>query len=313
MARVHRVRALLPALALSVGLFFLGACGAAEPLELPPGFPGEEVEFSFILSADMREFTGDNPDYFRGACEAIAADPGDFMLSAGDIDPPQAVLDTIHAYIGAGYPWYPVTGNHETETPADMDWLRFAYTGGTAPPAPVNTGPVGAEETCYSFDHGSAHFVVLNEYYNGSSDTGTDGDVTDALFAWLSADLKANTKPIVFVAGHEPAFPQPDQDTGRLRHATDSLNKYTTNRDRFWSLLKDKGVTAYLCGHTHNYSRVKIDGLWQLDAGHARGKGDPGAPSTFVKLWIGQSGRIYYAAFRMDRHGRYAPTEWGAF
>jgi hypothetical protein len=30
-------------------------------------------------------------------------------------------------------------------------------------------------------------------------------------------------------------------------------------------------VTAYICGHTHNASIAKINGLWQFDAGHARG------------------------------------------
>jgi hypothetical protein len=67
-----------------------------------------------------------------------------------------------------------------------------------------------------------------------------------------------------------------------MRHIGDSLDKYPARRDRFWELLRDEGVLAYFCGHTHNYSAVKIDGVWQLDAGHCRGVGDPGAPSTFL-------------------------------
>jgi hypothetical protein len=51
--------------------------------------------------------------------------------------------------------------------------------GGVSLPSIVNAGPPGCEETTYSFDYGDAHFVVLNEYYNGTSDRGTDGDAAD--------------------------------------------------------------------------------------------------------------------------------------
>lgn len=32
------------------------------------------------------------------------------------------------------------------------------------------------------------------------------------------------------------------------------------NRDRFWALLKDEGVVAYICGHTHNYPVAAQEG-----------------------------------------------------
>ncbi len=51
---------------------------------------------SFIVASDMREFTGNNSDWFRGACEAIATvDNGLFMFSVGDIDPPGQVLQLL--------------------------------------------------------------------------------------------------------------------------------------------------------------------------------------------------------------------------
>jgi len=66
----------------------------------------------------------------------------------------------------------------------------------------------------------------------------------------------------------------------------DSLNANPANRDRFWKLLNKAGVLAYICGHTHNYSVVKIEGVWQIESGHARGKGDLGAPSTFLIIHV---------------------------
>ncbi len=241
--------------------------------------------FTFAVTADMREFAGpgayDTSQYFRGAVMAIAALGGTaFMVSPGDIDPPSGVLWTITRTLGATYTWYPVVGNHEAETAADMDWLRdYDY-------GPVNSGPGGCLTTTYSFDYRNAHLVVLNEYCDAAGDTATDGDIPDHLYDWLASDLSATQQAHVFVFGHEPAYPQPDADNGRERHMDDSLNAHPDNRDRFWDLLRDEGVVAYICGHTHNYSAVNVEGVWQLDVGHARGLGDTGARSTFILIHV---------------------------
>lgn len=265
--------------------------------------------FSFAVTADMREYAGpglyDTSTYFRGVCEAIAAlGGGAFMVSPGDIDPPGDVWWTIEQYIGPGTLWYPAVGNHEKETPSDMDWLRAYNEAGDTLPYIVNVGPPACEETTYSFDYENAHFVVLNEYYDGVSDTGTAGDVTDALYDWLVDDLDGTVKEHIFVFGHEPAYPQPDVDTGRARHVGLCLDQYGSNRDRFWTLLRDRGVLAYICGHTHNYSAVKIDGVWQLDAGHCRGYGDVGAPSTFIMIRV-SGGAVSFETYRDDHDGIY--------
>jgi Calcineurin-like phosphoesterase len=257
--------------------------------------------FTFAVTADMREFAGpgnyDAPQYFRGAVEAIAAySSSALMISPGDIDPPWDVYWTITQTLGSSYIWYPVVGNHEIETIEDMAWLRdFDY-------GAVQLGPSGCPETTYSFDYANTHFAVLNEYCNEAHDDEPDGDVSDHVYNWLAADLGGTTQEHIFVIGHEPAYPQPDADNGRERHIGDSLDKYSTNRDRFWNLLKSEGVTAYICGHTHNYSLVNVRGVWQLDAGHARGEGDPGAPSTFVLVHV-NGPIVTYQTYRDDTEG----------
>jgi len=269
--------------------------------------------FTFIVTADQRSYSGpgvyDTSDYYRGACEAIATlGGGAFMASPGDIDPPDGVKWTMEQTIGTEYLWYPVVGNHESETPSDMDWLRTHNLNGDTLPYIVNVGPAGSEETTYSFDYENAHFVVLNQYFNGISDTGGNGDVVNALFTWLEDDLNATDKRYIFVLGHEPAYPQPDEDTGRARHVGDSLDQHPTNRDRFWNLLRETRVVAYLCGHTHGYSAVKIDGVWQIDAGHARGAGDTGAPSTFIRMGIDGDG-VFFETYRDIHNGIYDYTD----
>ncbi len=291
----------IPAVLTAVVFLFLIACNATEYTYIHFALPDGEIQLSFSAAADMRDYTGNKIDYFRNTCEQLAfGGPGSFMVSPGDVDPPERTLKTIRNYIGEDYLWYPVTGNHEAETTADMNWLRSFNTGGNSLPKVVNTGPPGSIETTYSFDYGDTHFVVLNEYFDGSSDTGTDGDITDSLYSWLVGDLNANTKPVIIVFGHEPAYPQPDEESGRIRHAEDSLNKYAANRDRFWSTLASFGVKAYVCGHTHGYSAVMIDGGWQIDVGHARGTGDTGTASTFVMFYVMKNGDVWFYTYRLN-------------
>jgi hypothetical protein len=269
------------------------------------------TNFTFAVTVDERNYAGsgyDSSNYYRGALEALnARGKGVFMLSPGDIDPPEDSRWTIDQVLGTDYMWYPVVGNHEEETSADMAYLRaydYDANGAGVEPDLVNTGPSGCPETTYSFDYGNAHFAVINEYCNESGDTVLDGDVSDHVYNWLQADLQATTKEHIFVIGHEPAFPQPDEDNDRLRHHGDSLDKYPARRDRFWHLLKDEGVVAYLIGHTHNYSVVKIDGVWQVDAGHARGAGDTGGPSTFIIVHVNDD-EVTLDAYRDIHDGVY--------
>jgi len=264
----------------ALALLALAACAAAK---------AEQPGFSFIAAADMRLFTGgkyDSSQYFRGTCEAIAtAGKGAFMVSPGDIDPPEQVLETIRKTLGKDYPWYPVVGNHEKETKADMDWLGKHI---RSLPNLVRKGPENGEGTTYSFNYQNAHFVVLNQYYDGRSETGTDGDITPPLLAWLKKDLEENTKPFVFVFGHEPILSIPDYDNGVHRHRGDNLDAHPKNSHRFQQLLRKHKVAAYVCGHTHSCSFANINGVWQLDIGHCRGAGEKREPSTFLKILVGE-------------------------
>ena len=81
---------------------------------------------------------------------------------------------------------------------------------------------------------------------------------------------------------------------------SDSLNAYPAHRDRFWDLLKTYKVTAYVCGHTHNYNTYFHDGVWQVDVGHARGTGDPGAKSTFVMFYVMADTSVWMYTYRLS-------------
>ncbi len=250
------------------GLLLAGASSLAAADE------GSGDELVFIVAADMRNFAvdGERSKNFSGACEAVKeVGAGAFMISPGDLDvhPPSAIRDMIDQVLGEDYPWYPVLGNHDPESPSTMRYLR-EYN--QTVPNVVNWGPKGCETTTYSFEWADTHFVVLNQYYDGVNDWGLEGEIVPELMAWLEADLRANTKPHIFVFGHEPLVSMPDMDNGRIRHQGDSLDEDSENAFLFHQLLLKYEVDAYVCGHTHGTSYAKINGLWQLDPGHARGR-----------------------------------------
>ncbi|MCK5376639.1 MAG: metallophosphatase family protein, partial [Acidobacteria bacterium] len=105
----------------------------------------------FIVAADMRKAaTGE----FSNVCKAIGeVGQGVFMISPGDLDadPPSATREMLNAVLGEDYPWYPVLGNHDPESPSTMRYLR-SYN--KTLPHVVNRGPQGCEATTYSFDWG---------------------------------------------------------------------------------------------------------------------------------------------------------------
>ena len=262
-----------------------------------------QTNFSFVAAGDMRNYlhakkTGERQ--FDGCCAAIkSAGAGEFMIVPGDADPMASVRAVIDENLGTNYLWYPVVGNHEVETSGDVKW---AQAWAAQVPGLVRRGPPGAERTTYSFDFGNSHFIALNEYYDGKSDAVIKADVCEAALTWLEQDLAATKKPLIWIFGHKPIKSLPDMDSGRIRHGEDSLTTNPAHLERFRHLCEQYHVRAYLCGHTHDCSVEKVQGIWQADSGHARGAGDSGAPSTFLKFNVaGENASV--DIYRADANG----------
>jgi len=229
-------------------------------------------DVSFVVGADNRDYY----PQFRLVLDEVndmTLNPApqfpypQFLIACGDFDPVannMAIYNDTLTYPNLP-PFYPVIGNHEFETPADMNYIlnsMIPYL-----PNVVNTGLQGT----YSFDYGSAHFIVLDEYAINS-----EGEVDPVSQIWLQQDLNNSNKDHVFVFGHEPAFP-------RFRHIGDALNQFPETRNAFWNILMiDPRIRAYFCGHTHYYYRMQVadpssvgttgfpnqdGGVYQVDAG----------------------------------------------
>ncbi|MFC2140022.1 metallophosphoesterase family protein [Bacteroidota bacterium] len=232
--------------------------------------------FTFIISSDQRHHATakyHSEEFTLGGYKAIEEiGKGSFMVVVGDIDPPQATHELIKEVFGNDYPWYPVIGNHDIEDENELEYLRTLNRGDKSFENIVRKGPAGCEETTYSFDWDDFHFVVLNVYYDGQSDKGTDGNIVPELLEWLDNDLKTNTKKYVIVFGHEPLYPVPDLENGSQRHLGDSLDQYPINSLNFIRLLLKHDVLAYMSGHTHSASYANFNGLWLINSGHIYGQ-----------------------------------------
>lgn len=89
------------------------------------------------------------------------------------------------------------------------------------------------------------------------------------------------------------------------------LGRDPKNRDRFWNLLKQKGVVAFFCGHHHQFKvhRMNENDVWQVLSAWGRGCDPPNASDrwkhvkcTFVKVTV-NGGTVTYEAYRGPRYG----------
>lgn len=230
------------------------------------------AEFSFIVTNDTRFFGNEHmKENLRDAMGCIARRHGDadFMISPGDITPVKETHRIIKDSMGRDFRWYPLVGNHESDTDSDQVYLKEHI---ASLPGIVHFGPVHAESTMYSFDVEEIHFVCINVYYDGINEFSswkTNG-VSDACYEWIRNDLQETDKEEILVFGHVPAFVLRDEDTG-MEYQMDSDLSLSggnpENRDRFWALLKQHKVIAYFCGHQHSYYSELFDGVYQFNAG----------------------------------------------
>jgi len=246
-------------------------------------------ELTFIVASDHRAHATEqyhSKEYTLGGFEAIKkVGQGSFMVLVGDLDPARATDDLVNKVFGDDYPWYFVVGNHDIEVDSNIQFFRNLNKGESSLTRLVRKGPAGSEETTYSFDWHDVHVVVLNMYYDGKTDTGTDGNIVPDLLDWLENDLQQNKKKNIFVFGHEPIIPVLDLDNGTQRHLGNSLDQYPENSLKFQRLLLKYNVTAYLSGHTHCISYANINGLWLLNSGHIYGhEGDYTPEKLFSRI-----------------------------
>ncbi len=266
------------------------------------GLPARAEAWSFAVTGGHGG-TGAtfNTSFLSRMAADIAAGDCRFVLVAGDLIPAQG--DALELYSAwreamapvyrAGIPVYPVRGRNETAPDPDgLDW-RKAF-----PRLPTN-GPPGEVGLTYSFTFRDAFCAVLDQGVRPRR----------VNHAWLDAECRANTRPHVFVIGHEPAF--------RVRR-DDGLAAHPAARDLFWASLRRAGARLYFCGRDPLYhSAAVIEGakppIFQVVAGSGgaprqRWKGRDGDPR--LKIQFSNTGLFGYNRVTVDE--RTVVMEWKA-
>ncbi len=213
-------------------------------------------DWSFIGVADTHSGEG-FPLMLQWASDNLLSPAPSFLIHAGDQEPMARTEGIVTQYFNK--PFYPSMGNHDK----DPDRAHFyeSYFKKNRLPNLVDTSfikPHGPEALFYSFAYQNCYFIVLDQYFHVPYRN--YGRVIDQQLQWLEDQLKHNTYPFVFVIGHEPAYPQSWQ-----RNYGDCLDRSPEDRDRFWEVLAQHQVTAYICGHTHSYFKQYIQNVWQLN------------------------------------------------
>lgn len=220
-----------------------------------------------LENADLVIFQGDS----------VTGDADDAIL-ASQMDNWVSLMNNLNC------PWYLSPGNHEIKAATSEDVLRSKVD------QPLN-GPPGHEEMVYSFDHENAHFVSLNSNHYG------EGHHVQR--SWLQSDLANTFQPHVFVMAHEPAYPVGP-------HIGSSLDVYSSERDDFWDIMSNAGVSIYFCGHEHLYASSTHGSLYQVINGTC------GAP--IHSGWPGTIAQYHYFVVQIDGYNVYceAKSDTGA-
>jgi len=231
--------------------------------------------WKFIVACDSRGYINGIDQVILSELAADIKSQGvDFVLFPGDLvtsylatGPDEfesylrAWVEIMNPVYDAGITVYVGRGNHEL---GDV-WSAYPYPGTSPDPNDNNmlrwlnvfgnnsypkqklpdNGPADEKFMTYSVTHKNAFIVTLDQYAGRRHDFHHKVNQE-----WLDNQLTANTKPHIFLAGHEQAF--------RVRH-NDCLDYYPAERDAFWTSIKNAGGRTYFCGHDHFYDHAHVD------------------------------------------------------
>ncbi len=203
-----------------------------------------DVAFTFSVYGDTRSL----PTIHESTAAAILRDDPDFVINVGDVVGSGDEYDqwqTEHfdpiRELTYSHPYYVSIGNHEKDTEY---YYRFS-----SYPQYENQ-----YENYYQFTYANAHFVVI--------DTNVQKPIhfqTMEIVEEMLDSPEAQNAEWLFAFSHHPGWSRGWGHEGYVGE--------TRLRDSLIPLMRDKGVDAYFCGHTHDYERYTQNGLFQVITG----------------------------------------------
>jgi 3',5'-cyclic AMP phosphodiesterase CpdA len=150
----------------------------------------------------------------------------------------QAWLEIMKPVYQAGIHVYPVRGNHDVSSVnAEKVWDEVF----SGPYALPDNGPEGEKNVTFAASEENALVIGVDQF---------GGHPHAVNLAWLRDQLTRNTRPLIFVFGHEMAF--------RAGRHIDNLDNNPALRDEFIEALSKAGARVYFAGHDHFYDHQAI-------------------------------------------------------
>lgn len=164
---------------------------------------------------------------------------GDNAYSSGtQADYQQAVFEMYPDTLSSTVVW-PTLGNHDAASLGGVPYYDIF----TLPTKGEAGGVASGTEAYYSFDYANIHFVCLNSETPTTSKSG-------AMYAWLEADLQANTQDWTVVYFHQPPYSKGSHDSDNPLEI-----KMRRLRENFTPLFDQYRVDLVFSGHSHAYER----------------------------------------------------------
>ena len=259
------------------------------------------TDFTFITLADNRGGSDHSdivslPQAFLNIVQLASSKNASFAVNAGDIfygytpdiTQMRGLYDSFKRAtdpLAKNTPLLVSPGNHE------MSPLNKQYTTPGFDPLQLFNEEFaqpqvlpGFEGTVFSWDWGNSHFasVDTSKFQADQPQTGFCV-INDTQLNWLESDLQqAQARHVrhIFVFGHSHAW---KESTWGLWYLG-SVNQ--AQRDKFWNLLIQYKVDAYICGHMHLFNdQLGQGGVVQWLNGNSGSVSDEEAGNNEWTLW----------------------------
>ena len=272
----------------------------------------QKKEFEALIFGDPQPDEREELDFFDRdiVSELHNAEGYDFGITLGDMVDER--LDWFKPYSKivskVGIPWFHVYGNNDMNMQAESN--QYADETFEATFGPAN----------YSFNHGKAHFIVLDNIIFPRKDGGRGykGGFTERQLEFVKNDLKHVSKDkLVILVIHMPLFDFPEEDRARLFNLLEkyphTLSISAHTHEQQFRFFDEEQNWGRLKPHIH-YNAGTTSGLWWT--GELDERGIPsatmrdGTPNGYAMLNIdGNSFTIDYKV--ANKPADYRMSIWG--